>query len=124
MKKIIINILLFFISIFLLSTIGTLGLIYTLIYSVLNFKILNIINYWGDILYSINVGIDQIGNVLLGTFLNEFALIDKGYDFGKVDQTISHVIAINYFNNNLTKFGLFIAYVLEKIDKGHLEDSL
>lgn len=60
MKRLIVNLLLFFVSIFLLSTIGLFGIAYTLMMSLYKFRYVSFITYWGDILYSINVGIQYL----------------------------------------------------------------
>lgn len=124
MKRIISNILLFLVAILLLLTLGVLGLIYTLIYSLFNLEKVDFVKYWGDLLYSINVGIDKIGNVLLGAFLNKSMIMEKTYIFGSINHTISHVLAYNYFKENVTPLGLLLVDILEKIDPGHMEESL
>jgi hypothetical protein len=122
MKKLFKNIVLFFIAIILLITLGSLGLIYTIFSSIYNFKNISVLKYWSDIVYTINVGIDKIGNVLLGDFMNKFAVIKPVYLFGNLDDTISKALAKNL--NNLTSLGKFIVNVLEYIDPGHMKRSL
>ena len=125
MKKLIINLIIFFVAIILLLTIGIYGLMYTLIESLFKYKNRSYINYWADLFYSINVGIDKIGNVLLAAFLNKYAIKDLKFPFGNVNYTISYVLAINYLNlNNLKPFGKWLVNVLEKIDKNHMQKSL
>lgn len=122
MKRLVINIIIFFVAIFLLLTIGSFGLFYTLAYSIINFTKSSFVKYWADLIYTINVGIDKIGNVLLGEFLNRFAVKELKYPFGKINDTISFALAKNL--DNLSPLGKFIAYVLEYLDPGHLENSL
>jgi hypothetical protein len=125
MKRLLVNIALFFVALLLLATVGVYGLIYSIIYSLINYSKVQFVTFCTDLLYSINVGIDQIGNVLLGTFLNQTCLIDKTrYPFGKVDKTISNVLAVNYFADNLTAFGLWIVNILESLDNNHMAKSL
>ncbi len=73
-------------------------------------------------IYTINVGIDKIGNVLLGAFLNQFAIKKTDYKFGDIDDTISKALAKNL--DNLTPLGKFIVDILESIDPGHMKKSL
>lgn len=73
-------------------------------------------------IYTINVGIDKIGNVLLGAFLNQFAIKKLDYKFGDIDDTISKALAKNL--DNLTPLGKFIVDILESIDPGHMKKSL
>lgn len=125
MKRLIVNIILFFVAVFLLSTVGVFGIIYAIIFTSRNFTKISFIKYWTDLIYSINIGIDRIGNVLLSVFMNRFTLIDKNiYPFGDVRHTISHCLAVNYFALNITKFGIWIVRVLEYIDDRHMEKSL
>lgn len=126
MKRLFVNIILFFVAVFLLSTIGVFGLIYGLYHSIVNYAKTQFISYWVDVIYLINVGIDQIGNVMLAPFLNRFCLVDdkEATKFGSITETISYVLAVNYFTNYLSKFGLRIVSVLEYIDKNHMEKSL
>lgn len=122
MKRLIKNIILFFVAIILLLTLGSFGTIYTIISSICNFKNLSVLKYWSDIVYTINVGIDKIGNVLLGDFMNKFAVHEPVYKFGNINDTISKALAKNL--NNLTSLGKFIVSILELIDPGHMEKSL
>jgi hypothetical protein len=125
MKRLIVNIILLIVAIFLLSTIGVFGAIFGIIWSAKNFNKVSFIKYWTDTIYSINIGIDRIGNVVLGPCLNSWVLIDKtGYSFGSVNDTISRVLAVNYFMNNITTFGKILVWILEKIDKNHMNKSL
>lgn len=105
-----------------LSTIGLFGLFYTLIYSIINFTKSNFIKYWADLVYTINIGIDKIGNVLLGTFLNKYAVVELQYKFGHINDTISYALAKNI--GHLSLLGKFIANILEYLDPGHLKKSI
>lgn len=116
------NIILFIAALFMLSTIGLFGLFYTLIYSIINFTKSNFIKYWADLVYTINIGIDKIGNVLLGTFLNKYAVVELQYKFGHINDTISYALAKNI--GHLSLLGKFIANILEYLDPGHLKKSI
>lgn len=120
------NILIFFISILLLLIIGLSGSIYTVFYSLFNCKKINFFNYWSNIFYFLSVGVNKIGNVLLSSFLNKYAIINKNYPFGNINHTISHVLSYNLTKekNNLTKFGLFIVSIIEIIDHNHMKKSI
>lgn len=126
MSKIFKNIVLFFVAILLLFTIGLYGLAYAFIHTLFNFRKGGYSEYWGDLLYQINVGIDMIGNVMLGKFLNHHTIHDDTiYPFGNVNHTISHVLAVNKLKYNNTKpLGDWIINILEWIDPGHMETSL
>lgn len=122
MRRLFVNIILFFVALSLLFTIGTFGLVYTIFWSVYNSSKISFFKYWGDLMYTINVGIDKIGNVLLAAFLNKFAVKEPKYKFGNINDTISEALAKNL--DNLAPLGQFIVDVLEKIDPGHMEKSI
>ena len=122
MSKFFINIVLFVVAVILLLTLGTIGLIYTFFSSFVHFKNKSFLKYWGNLLYQINVGIDQIGNVLLGEFLNRFAVKKLIHPFGKVNETISYAIAKN--TKELSKLGRFIYDIIDWIDRGHFDKAL
>jgi hypothetical protein len=125
MKRLFINIVLFIVALILLFTIGVYGIFFHFLSSLIYFKKYSFIRYWTNLIYTINVSIDQLGNVLLSNFLNTHTLKNKSlFPFGNEDQTISYVLAVNYFQNNVNKFGLFIIYILEKIDKDHMKKSI
>lgn len=121
MKRLINNAIIFIVAIALLATVGTFGLIYTVFWSILNIRKISFLKYWADLIYTINVGIDKIGNVLLAAFLNKFAIVEPVYKFGNINDTISEALAKNL--DNLTPFGKWIVNVLEWIDPGHMEKS-
>lgn len=125
-RRFFVNIIILVVALFLLVTVGTLGLIYTLINSVINISKADPFLYFGNILYSINVGIDKIGNVLLGSFMNRFAIYEdlSQTKFGNINHTISYVLAKNMEPNTLRPLGTFLVNVLEYLDPGHMEKSL
>jgi len=125
MKRLILNSTLFIVAILLLATIGLYGAVYAFFYTVYRYPNYSFLSFWADTIYAINIGIDQIGNVLLAVFLNRFCLYNPNlYPFGKVKQTISHVLAVNYFEFNITPFGHFIIKILLFFDPDHLYKSL
>lgn len=121
MKRLINNAIIFIVAIALLATVGTFGLMYTVFWSILNITKISFLKYWADLIYTINVGIDKIGNVLLAAFLNKFAIVEPVHKFGNINDTISEALAKNL--DNLTQFGQWIVNVLEWIDPGHMEKS-
>lgn len=122
MKRLINNIILFFVAIALLLSVGAFGIIYTFFWSIFNYTKASFLKYWADLLYTLNVGIDKIGNVLLGAFMNRFAVNELKYPFGKIHDTISYALAMNI--GYLSPLGRFIVNILEWIDPGHMEESI
>ena len=122
MRRILINIALFFVATGLLTTIGVFGLIYTIGLTIITFDRGRFTTYWGNLLYQINMGIDQIGNVMLGEFMNRYLVTQLVHPFGEVDETISYALAKN--RGYLNGLGRGVAWVLELIDPGHLDKAV
>lgn len=84
------------------------------------------------------LGIDKIGNVVLGALLNTIALhkSSKAYLFGDINDTISYVLAKNLplkqhgfrfrvkESKNLTWAGWWLVCILEALDNDHMNKSL
>lgn len=126
MRRLFVNIVIFVVAILLLGTVGVFGFVWSFLSSLFQIRKTNFFIYWGDVLYAINVGIDKIGNVLLGSFLNTTALHNKYkvQPFGTVHFTISQVLALNERENNITGFGKWIIDILELLDPGHMDKSI
>lgn len=119
MKRLFLNVLTFFVAIILFIIITPIAIFYNIFNSLLYRKTHSFLKYWSDFFYTVNVGIDQIGNVIVAEFMNNFAIKSKDiYLFGQIDDTISYCLAKNL--GNLTRFGQFIVNVLEKIHPGHM----
>lgn len=73
-----------------------------------------------DYCYQIALSIDQLGNVICSRLFN--ATLGNG--FGSEDETISSVLGKNKAKNTLTFLGKTLAFILNKIDKKHVEKSI
>lgn len=91
------------------------------IYSIIrlfNFKKIN--DYFHDVAFSM----DQLGNVMGAPIMNDLLLKkDPTKLYGNPDETISHVTGVNYLSGKLTKFGLVLKRILNKLDKNHVENA-
>lgn len=67
---------------------------------------------------------DQYGNALGSYFFNDFVIKKEGYKFGFIDETISSVLGKNKRDNTLTLLGKALCFVLNLIDKNHVEKSI
>lgn len=76
--------------------------------------------YFKKIAYSI----DQLGNTIVRDLFNDIMIKDNTLAFGKPDETISSVMGKNKLKNNLTKVGLFLDSILEKLDSNHSIKSI
>tara|TARA_R110002126_G_scaffold206691_1_gene353808 strand:+ start:928 stop:1284 length:357 start_codon:yes stop_codon:yes gene_type:complete len=77
----------------------------------------------------IAVGIDQLGNVVCGELFNNTLIQNPSYrkvpySFGHEDNTISEVLGINKERKTLTKLGIWVAMILNRIEKDHVEKAI
>lgn len=82
-----------------------------------------IIKKLGDYFKSLALIIDVMGNVFGKYMMNRLLITKEGYSFGSRFETISYVLGKNKKLNTLTKLGIFIGKILNKIDKNHLEKA-
>ena len=75
-------------------------------------------------LFTIAKSIDQLGNVICAEFFNYILIKKNGYKFGNEDVTISHVLGMNKKFNNLTFTGKALSWLLNAIDKNHVEKAI
>ena len=84
--------------------------------------------FLSDFFYSLALGLDKVGNVVLQVPLNAFAIKSdktlKSYRFGNINDTISYALAKNWKVYNLTKVGWMLVNLLEWLDEGHMNKSL
>jgi hypothetical protein len=73
---------------------------------------------------AIATSIDASGNVVCMDLFNLLLKQKTGYSFGNRRETISSVLGKNQRDGTLTKLGVFVAYVLDKIDKNHCFKSI
>jgi hypothetical protein len=75
-------------------------------------------------LFTIAKSIDQLGNVVCADLFNTTLIKKGGYTFGNEDVTISHVLGMNKKFNNLTFTGKALSWLLNAIDKDHVEKAI
>lgn len=109
----------------LLTLIALIVLIVILIPSLVIGMIISLINHSGN-RYFINIAkaIDHFGNVLCQYLFNLIFINKNGYKFGNIDETLSSVLGKNYRDKTLTKLGLLICNILDKIDPNHVTNSI
>lgn len=74
--------------------------------------------------YDLAFAIDQSGNVLCAPVFNKILLKKEPAKlYGNPDETISHCTGVNKLGGTLTWLGLGLAWVLNKIDKNHVEKA-
>ena len=70
------------------------------------------------------ISLDRFGNREFRTLFNKVLILEKGYQFGNMDETISGVLGKNERDKTLTKTGLKLVWILDKLDKGHAFKSI
>jgi hypothetical protein len=68
------------------------------------------------------VNLDKFGNREFRTLWNK--TLATGHKFGDIDETISSVLGKNQLTGTLTKLGLVLVWILDKIDKDHCFKSI
>jgi len=70
------------------------------------------------------ISIDQTGNTFCDELFN-YTLVKKGYyPYGNPDETISGVTGKNKLRNKLSKIGIALDFILEKLDPNHSIKSI
>lgn len=114
--KLFISLLLVVIAILLLVILTPFALLITIVVSIINTNGIYLVRYFKDIALSL----DQLGNVICNVLFT-YTLLKKDavFVFGNVDETISSVLGKNKVDNNLTKVGLFLDYLLHLLEENH-----
>jgi hypothetical protein len=70
------------------------------------------------------LSIDIFANREFRASWNKFLRKSNGYSFGKLNETISRVLGKNQRDGTLTKTGIILCWILDKIDKDHCKKSI
>jgi 8-oxo-dGTP diphosphatase len=70
------------------------------------------------------IAIDAFGNVLGYPLFNLIFIKKDGYKFGNRRDTISYVLGMNKLAGKLWGGGIPLAWLLNKLDKDHLEKAI
>lgn len=71
--------------------------------------------------WNIALGIDKWGNLALKYPLNEYFIQSNGYKFGNIEDSISGICGQNKKDNTLKSLGKGLCWILDKIQKNHVE---
>jgi hypothetical protein len=77
-----------------------------------------------DYFWRFAIALDQLGNVTCQYTLNFVFIKKDGVLCGNEDQTVSYVIGANKQKGTLTKAGIYLAKILNKIEKDHVEKAV
>lgn len=67
---------------------------------------------------------DEFANYNYRTLWNTFLRTSNGYKFGRKDETISSALGKNQRDKTLSWFGIFICFILDKLNKEHCKNSI
>lgn len=70
------------------------------------------------------LSIDQTGNTLCQYLFNDLMIKPNGHRMGNEDETVSYVLGKNKEMKTLYSLGYVIAWILNKIDKNHVEKAI
>ena len=70
------------------------------------------------------VTIDRFGNYQYRSLFNTLFVAEKGYQHGNINETISSVLGKNQRDKTLTRFGVLITKILDRMDENHCKDSI
>jgi hypothetical protein len=137
--------ILFIISVILTSLFFAVSLVFNPIYYIITFKWKTGVKQLNNYFKRLAISIDQFGNGATSEILNKILLkrsseefipsyklnqefIDErdifGFPFGDMDLTVSYVIGVNKYLNNLTLIGKLIERILNLLDRNHVEKAL
>jgi len=109
-----VGILLFIIAIILSTILFPIGILYSIL------KML--IVFFARILLLVAIGMNRIGNVVCADLFNDILIKkDSEHKFGDLKETISRVLGLNKRKGTLTKLGMAVANILNKLHKDHVE---
>jgi len=120
------------IFIFLIALIPTtiftvIGIVFSFIYHVIIFKWNTGLKKSGTYFFKMGVGIDQFANISMSPLFN-IIMFKKNcisaFFFGDEDDTISYILALNFYSKNLNGFGMFWANFLNFVDGDHLKKAI
>ena len=70
------------------------------------------------------VAIDRFGNYQYRSLFNALFVKENGYKHGNINETISSVLGKNQRDETLTKFGMLITKILDRMDENHCKESI
>lgn len=100
------------------------GLLVGIIYIILTFNNKQGLEYAQKLFHSINIAIDQLGNVVCQHLFNLTLIKKEGHLFGNEDETISSVLGKNIQANTLSSVGRLLNFLLNIFEKDHSIKSI
>lgn len=70
------------------------------------------------------ITLDKLANREFRTLWNKVLIVETGYRFGNINETISSALGKNQRDNTLRKIGKKLVWLLDKLDKNHALKSI
>lgn len=70
------------------------------------------------------ITLDKLANREFRTLWNKVLIVDGGYQFGNINETISSALGKNVLLGALTRTGKGLVWVLDKLDRNHCTKSI
>ena len=120
------GILLFIVSVVALISLWAIVSSITVIYYLVTFKWKTGLKLVNAYFYKCAFGIDQFGNIFLGPACNWLLVISKArhYFFGDEDDSLSYVIAMNFFKAVASVMGIGFGNMLDWLDSNHMQKAI
>jgi hypothetical protein len=112
------------VSVVLLAVLIVVNSVFVPLYYVFSFKWRQGVKQLDDWFAKLALSVDQFGNVFCASLFNTILIKKNGIKYGDEDDTISYITALNRNKGTLKTCGVFLAGILEAIDKGHLDKSI
>jgi len=119
------GIILFIVAVILVTILTALSFVFTPIYYLVTFKWKTGIKEFDRWFYKMALSLDQFGALACSKLLK--VTLTKGenaHPFTDEDDTASYVIGRNKYRGTLTRFGRWIDYILNILDKEHTDKAI
>lgn len=116
--------ILFFIAVILVGTLFIVSVLVEVVFNIVTFKWKTGLKESDVFFERMAVSLDMFGNVSCRRFL-QLTMTKKGLvKFGEYGQTVSYILGMSALSNDLTLFGRFIVWILDKLDKDHCNKAI
>lgn len=116
--------ILYIVALIILGIVSVLNTIFLPIYYIFTFNFKAGAKHLNTFFYKMALSIDQFGNVMCASLFNLVLIEKDGHKYGDEDDTISYITAKNMYKGKLKTTGVFLAAVLEWLDRGHMEKAI
>jgi len=125
--KIFKGLFIFFIALIPTIIFTVIGIVFSFIFHLVVFKWKTGLKKSGTYFFKMGLGIDQFANISMSPLFNLIMFKKNSssvYFFGDEDDTISYILALNFYSKNLNGFGTFWANFLNFVDEDHLKKAI